>query len=290
MSKKKILKKLTVLGAAALVLLGLTGCTSGLQKQEEIMSTNVCNMLNSSEVVNTITDAEFNKYTFLASDFKDDGSAYIVDINGIGSYNNEQNKAYVSLQYRVGKEEFSSVDAKKAEAVVEALNSVIKKYEMQKFSFAPMSNVNEFNKQMGNVFESPINGFRHCQSLTYKVNNIQYNTEKGYVSFCTTSNTKYSKTTNEMRYMMIGTDSSGKPKWAWRVVPVTHYENFNQDHEIYLKATPEEIAEMQKDPSKIFDKFIEVVKTEDKNSITVRSAEIKNEKLFDDNSGYTMER
>ncbi|MBQ8844766.1 MAG: hypothetical protein IJ008_01975 [Clostridia bacterium] len=290
MAKKKILKSLTVLGAAALLVLGLTGCSSALDKQEEIMSTNVCNMLNSSQIVNTITDAEFDKYTFLASDFKDDGSAYVVDINGIGSYNNEQNKAYVSLQYRVGKEEFASVDSKKAEQVVEALNSVIQKYEMQKFSFAPMSNINEFNKQMGNVFESPVNGFRHCQSLTYKVDNIQYNEEKGYVSFCTTANTKYSKTTTEMRYMLIGTDSNGKPKMGWRVVPVTHYENFNQDHEIYLRATPEEIAAMKNDPSKIFDKFIEVVKSDNKNAITVRSVEINNDKLFNDNSGYTMER
>ena len=87
---------------------------------------------------------------------------------------------------------------------------------------------------------------------------------------------------------MVGVDSNGKPKMGWRTVIKTDYENFNQDYQIYIRVSPEEMKAMKEDPAKIFDKFVELVKSNNKEDITVRSVSVQTDKQFEDGSGYTL--
>ena len=285
---KKIGKKLAVLGATALILFGATGCSTKLEKAQESINESVVNVLNSSDYVDSFTNVEFDKYVFLAGDFNYTDGNYIVDINGLASYNNNSQKAYVTLQYEVAPDVFKDIDANKSHEVINALSDVVKEYEMKNFSFAPMNNITEFNSKMGDVFESPVKNYKHHSSLTYKVNNLEFNEQEGYVSFCTKSNVKYYDTKNELQYVMVGVDSNGKPKMGWRTVIKTDYENFNQDYQIYLRVSPEEMKAMKEDPAKIFDKFVELVKSNNKEDITVRSVSVQTDKQFEDGSGYAL--
>lgn len=285
---KKIGKKLAVLGATALILLGATGCTTKLEKAQESINESVVNVLNHSDYVDGFTDVDFDKYVFLAGDFDYTDGNYIVDVNGLASYNDNSQKAYVTLQYEVAEDVFKDLDATKSHEVVNALCKIVNEYEMKNFSFTPMNNVTEFNSHMGKVFESPVKNYKHNSSLTYKVNDIEYNEQDGYVSFKTKSNVKYSDTKTEMQYTIVGFDSNGNPRMGWRAVVKTDYEHFNQDYQIYIRVSPQEMQAMKEDPAKIFDKFVDLVQEGNKEDITVRSLSVQTDKAFDDGAGYSM--
>ena len=286
---KKIGNKLVVLGATVLILLGATGCSSKLEKAQESINDNIVNVLNHSEQIDGLTNAEFDKYVFLSGDFNyTDNGNYIVDINGLASYNNNSQKAYVTLQYEVSENVFKNLDADKSHEVINALCDVVNEYDMKSCSFTPMNNITEFNSKMGQVFESPVDNYQHQTSLTYKVNDIEFNEQEGYVSFKTKSNVKYYNRRTELQYTMVGVDSKGNPKMGWRTVVRTDYEYFNQDYQIYIRVSPQEMQAMKEDNAKIFDKFVELVKTDNKQDITVRSTGIQADKAFDDGAGYSM--
>ena len=68
----------------------------------------------------------------------------------------------------------------------------------------------------------------------------------------------------------------------------TDYEHFNQDYQIYIRVSPQEMQAMKEDPAKIFDKFVDLVQEGNKEDITVRSLSVQTDKAFDDGAGYSM--
>lgn len=282
------IKKFVALGLTALAITGLlTGCSSELKDAQKNINSVGLNALNGSKIVNVMTDDEFSDYVFSGADFVLDGGNYILDVSGFSTTANNK-KAYTNMEYVVESSEFDGVDAKNSAEVINAIAKVIAEYEMTSFDYAPMKSLDKFNNSMNKTFESPVNGYKLATGLTYAVDDITFNEKDGYVSFSTRQNTDYSKTTTEMVYMFIGTDTNGNAKWGFRPQVKTYHEKFNQEHVIYIKASEEEIALMKEDNSLIFDKFVELVNEGQKTDYTVRSVNIQTDKAFDDNSGFSL--
>ena len=282
-------RKWTLLGSAALMMFGATSCSIDLINAQNHLNENVVNVLNSNEMVDKVTDVNFNKYAFLAADFVKNENSYTVDINGLALYNDNVNKSYVSLQYEVERDVLNQINKNAAHQVINSLADIVNNYEMKNISFTPMTSVNDFNKCMGKLFNSPENGYNYVSNLTYKVENIKFDYENGNVSFNTLSNTKYCKKVNEAQYVIIGTNPDGSPKSGWKMVTKTYYKKLNQEYEVSVKATDEQLKEMENDHSKIFDKFVELVNENNKEDVIAKSVNTTTSKEFNDNSGYTMQ-
>lgn len=282
----KIGKALAIFGATVILVAGLTGC-SGLKDAEEHMNNVALDTLTTSSVVLSETDEHFTGYTFAAADFAQVGDQYVIDVSGFAT-GEKYGKAYTNMEYVVGTDYFSEVDADNATEVINKVAEVVTNFEMVGFDYAPVKSLKDFNKAMGKVFESPIDGYHHSSSLTYAVEDLEFNEQEGYVSFNTRQNVKYSQTRMEMVYTVIGVDSNGNPKMGHRAQAKTYYESFNQSHQIYIKASPEEIAQMKQDKSLVFEKFIDVVNNDKKTEYTVRADNIEQGKMFDDSSDYSL--
>ena len=95
----------------------------------------------------------------------------------------------------------------------------------------------------------------------------------------------YSTTVMEPR-LIVTAGPNGTTITTTIMTPVTYYESFFQDYEIFIKATPSEIREMKLDPSKAIDKFISVVKNKEKTKYSVRGDNVQKNKQFDDGRPY----
>ena len=283
----KLGKVLAVFGATVLLVAGLTGCTPGLKDAQENMNNVALDTLTTSSVVLKETDEHFTDYTFAAADFVQVDDKYVIDVSGFAT-GEKYGKAYTNMEYVVDAGYFAEVDAQDSTQVINKVAEVVTNFEMVGFDYAPVKNLNEFNRAMGKVFESPLDGYHHSTSLTYSIDDLQFNEQEGYVTFNTRQNVKYSQTRVEMVYTIVGTDSKGNIKMGYRAQPKTYYESFNQSHQIYIKASPEEIAQMQQDKSLVFEKFIQVVNNDQKTEYTVRADNIEQGKMFEDSSDYSL--
>lgn len=287
---KKGLKRFVVIGLSLLMLTGvLTGCTPELQNAQEGLNDAALDEISVSEVVKMETNDIFTKYVFAGADVIQRDGKYMLDVSGFAT--TDKNKhAYTNMEYEVDANYFNQIDSKNATEVLNAITKVIQDYEMQSFDYAPMTSLTKFNSAMNETFESPLQSYNLSSGLTYAIDDITFNEEQGYVSFDTRQNTNYSDTKVEMVYTIIGVDSNGHPKMGYRAQSKTYYEKFNEEHTIYIKASPEEIAQMKQDKSLIFDKFVTLVKEEKKTEYTVKAGNIQQEKAFDDASEYSMSR
>lgn len=277
------LKRLVALGATVLMLTGaLTGCSKELENaQDNVNKAALDAIINNSQIVKQETSDEINNYIFSGADFVLNGEKYQLDVSGFAT-NTKNEKAYANLEYEVPASEFKDVDAKDSVEVLNAIAKVITEYEMKNFDYAPMKSLTSFNNAMNKTFESPIEGYKFSSGLTYAVEDITFNKQDGYVSFSTRQNVDYSKTTTRTVLMYTGKS----------MVPVvqthTDHEKFNQEHQIYIKASPEEISAMQADKSLIFEKFVNLVNEGQKTDYTVRAGNIQNEKPFNDAPEYSL--
>ena len=283
---KKIGKALAVFGATVILVAGLTGC-SGLKDAQENINNAALDTLTTSSAVLNETDEHFTGYTFSAADFSQVGDQYVIDVSGFAT-GEKYGKAYTNMEYIVDCGYFSEVDADNSAEVINKVAEVVTNFEMVGFDYAPVKSLNDFNKAMGKVFESPIDGYHHCTSLTYAVDDLEFNEQEGYVSFNTRQNVKYSQTRMELVYTVVGVDADGHAKMGYRTQAKTYYESFNQSHQIYIKASPEEMVQMKQDKSLVFEKFIDVVNNNKKSEYTVRADSIEQGKMFDDSSDYSL--
>lgn len=275
-------KRLVALGLTTLALAGtLTGCSKELENAQDNLNKAAIDALNNSQIVQMVTADEIKSFAFSGADFILNGEKYTLDVSGFTS-NAQNQKAYANMEYEVDAAEFASVNAEDSVQVVNAITKVIQEYEMKSFDYAPMTSLTKFNNAMNKTFEIPIEGYKLSSGLTYAIDDITFNEQDGYVSFMTRQNVDYSKTTT--RIVMI---YNGK-----KFMPVaqshTDHEKFNQEHEIYVKASPEEIAVMKENPNLIFEKFVTVVNEGQKTEYTVRAGNIQSEKPFNDAPEYSM--
>ena len=192
------------------------------------------------------------------------------------------------MEYEVSEDCFSQINVGNSLEVLRAITKVIQDYEMQSFDYAPMTSLTEFNQSMNETFESPIEDYHLESALTYAIDDITFNEERGYVSFNTRQNTHYSRTKIVLEYAVIGVDSQGHPKMGYVSRPKTYSEKFNQEHTVYIKASLEEIEQMKQNKTLIFDKFVRLVKEGRKAEYAVKAGYIQNEKNFQDGSSYEM--
>ena len=277
------LTKFVALGATALMLTGaLTGCSKELENaQDNVNKAALDAIINNSQIVKQETSDEINNYIFSGADFVLNGEKYQLDVSGFATNTNNE-KAYANLEYEVPASEFKNIDAKDSVEVLNAIAKVITEYEMKNFDYAPMKSLTSFNNAMNKTFESQLNGYKFSSGLTYAVENITFNEQDGYVSFLTRQNLDYSKTKTRIVMMYMG--KSMTPV----VQSYNDHKKFNQEHEIFIKATPEEIAAMQEDKSLIFEKFVNLVNEGVKTDYTVKAGNIQNEKPFNDAPEYSM--
>ncbi|MBE7074697.1 MAG: hypothetical protein E7376_01800 [Clostridiales bacterium] len=278
------LKRFAALGATCLLLTGaLTGCSKELEEAQDNLNKAGLAAINRSQIVKIETSDEINDYVFSGADFLLEGQNYTIDVNGFTESQNGQ-KAYACLKYDVPASEFAQIDAKDSVEVLNAIAKVVNEYEMKSFEYAPMKSLTEFNKTIGKTFESPLDGYNYSSNLTYSVKSITFNEQEGYVSFKTNQNVDYVKRVTRTTLVYNG-------KTMVPIVQTQYYhEKFNQEHEIFIKASPEEMQAMKEDKSLIFDKFIRVVKEEQKSEYVVKAGNIQNQKAFDDAPEYDMSR
>ena len=154
---------------------------------------------------------------------------------------------------------------------------------MTSYSYINVKDFNQLNNAVKSVLESPLDGYKTSSSLVYGVNNLTFNYEDGYASFTTYEDTKYSRTRTELVWTVVGVDMDGNVQYGWAVQTVTDYEGFVQEHNMYVKATAEELDAMKEDNSLVFDKFVESVNQKDKSNYTAQSVNVQKTTQFNTN-------
>ena len=279
-------KKLAILSASALLVMGFAGCSAAEKEAQQALNKSVLDAVNSSATVSAITDVKLDSFEFLAADVAREAGVDLVDVNGVAEVSGIEKKAYVSLQYEV-EDVFAGIDSSKADQVINKLNEIVQTYEISDFDCVLATKIDSVNKAMGKVFESPVDGFKHSNSLTYSVKGLSFNMEEGYYSFETMSNVRYSKSEPSVQ-MMYRLGPNGKYSWQPVSTIKTYEEKFNEGHKVFVKASAEEMAQMQQDSSLAMDRFVELVNNNQKDRYTVSTTNIQAEKSFNDGAEYSL--
>lgn len=283
----KVKQTLVILGLVGTIFtgaLGLTGCTSSEYKQaQENIDVAVTETLNSAEI-QAKEKGLFSNYTFLAADVKQENdSQYLVGINGIAERAETNKKEYTTINYLVSNSYFENEENTKNDvAIINTLAEIVKNENYQDYSIANVNDLDGLNNAMGDVTESPIDGFRENSNFLYGVGNVQFSEEDNVVSFTTKELTKFSRTRNEITYGIVSY-IDGKPQYGTVIKPVTDYESFFIDNTVYIKLTPEEMERAKVDESIVFDKFIEYVKNQQKDKYVIQQTNVADEKAFNAN-------
>jgi len=279
-------KQFAILGASAMLMLGLVGCTTAQEDAQNNLNTSIINAVNSSATITAITDIKLDDFDFLASNINQTENISYVDINGIGEISNNDKKAYVNVQYKVDSSTFSDVDEDDSVEVLNKLTEIVQTSEISNIDCVYVTDINEMNNAMSNLFECSNASYNYDSSLTYSVKNLKFNTEDNCFTFEAYSNVKYSKTTTEYIRRYIKSGKSG----SWKIIRTTEtdYKESYETQQVVVKATPEEIEQMKQDSSIALDKFIEVVNNKEKDSYFVKTIDVQSEKNFEDASEFSM--
>ncbi len=285
-------KKLIIFGATVLSALGLAGCSTALEKAQTSLSDVSKNVLNENLNFRQRLEGGIEKYKFLGANFDGNSNGeFDIEICGVSVANETKEKAYTTLYYTIPATEFNGINAKDSTAVINSLTQVVPNYEIKDFSYAPVKDFNNLNGAVKSVLESPLDEYKTHSALVYGVDNLNFNYEDGYASFTTYEDTKYSRTRTELVWTVVGWDLEGNPQYGWAVQSVTDYEGFVQEHNMYVKASTEELDAMKEDNTLVFDKFVEAVKTGDKSLYTVQSVNVVKTTEFNTNllgTDYSM--
>lgn len=291
MTKKysKVAKKLVILGFAGVMLTGiLTGCTQkDIANAQENIDSAMTSVLNLDEIKEA-EDSVFDKFTFLGADIeKAEDSKLAVEINGIANYSESDKKAYTVFNYLVSDSYFSEADSRKNEAsIINTLADIVKNENYSDYSITNVSNLESLNDSMGKATESPVEGFKVENNFLYGVSNVQFSDEENVVSFSTKELTKFYRTRLETSYGITGY-TDGKPKFGMVTKSVTDHETFFIDNNVYLKLTPEEMAQAKSNESLVFEKFAEYVKGGNTGKYVIQQTNISSQKELNANmKGY----
>ena len=248
---KKTAKVALGLGTLGLTILGLTGCNKKLYRAQDNLNGVVLDTLNSDENSKYDIGGEFSSYSFLGSDVeKQDDSKYHVGINGI-SYSEKSNRqALTTLNYVVDDSYFSEVE-NSDNKLVNALAEIVKNEESSSIAVNKVNDINALNNTLLNCIEYD-KSFN--KNFLYGVKNFEIGDDSA--SFNAESVAQYS-------YLVMVSGGNGI------FVPVTHYSEKYINQKIAVKLSKEEAETAKQDESYIFDKFIECVKSNQKDNYSV---------------------
>lgn len=288
-------KTFIALGLSAVALASaftLAGCSeSKLTKAQNNIDHQVTSVLNQEEIQNEL-NSPFSNFTFLGANVEESNSKkYNVNINGIATYQNTNQKAYTAFNYIVNKNYFDEKSTKSNADIINTLAEIVKNEDYETYSIANVNNLQALNHAMGKATESPIDDFQFNRNFLYGVSDVNFSEEDGVVSFSTKEYVNFSRTRTVVEYAYVwhgDNDWSFEPRWT----VVTDYEPFFMDHNVYLKLTPEEMKQAKTDSSIIFDKFTEYVNGNQKDKYVIQQTSVAKEKDMGANmhSDISLER
>ena len=273
--------KFILLGVSGILATTMTACSKEYEEATQNLNSEVLRELNSDARLEQVIN--YDDFIFYGSDIRPSSLGYDVDISGKAT--SGESSGFVNLHYEIDGAIFDGVDAKNEVEVVSALCKIVQDYEAKRIEFVPVSNIDLYCKAMSSASESPIKNYDPSSAYMYSIYDLKFNENEGQFSFKTKGKMTYSTTVMEPR-LIVTAGPNGTTITTTIMTPVTYYESFFQDYEIFIKATPSEIREMKLDPSKAIDKFISVVKNKEKTEYSVRGDNVQENKQFDDGRPY----
>ena len=284
----QVKRKLMVLGLAATMFAGvltMTGCSNKeLESAQNRIDSSITHVLNSSEIQEEENDL-FSQYTFLCADVeKADNSMYSIDINGIATRADSEQKSYTTFNYIVSDSYFQNEDdLKNSASIINKFAEIVENENYTSYSIANVKNLDALNNTMREVTDAPIDGYHTTgENFLYGVSSVELSESDNVASFSTKELTKFSRTRTEVTYGIKGY-VDGKAQYGPIVRTVTDYESFFMEHNVYIKLTPEEMEQAKHDESIVFEKFVEYVNSKQKDKYVIQETNIIDSKQFDAN-------
>lgn len=268
----KNFKKFFLSGAALLIgASALAGCSSAMTKASETLNPEVVAAMNRSAVVQQVTDAEFEDFSFYAADFnRADGNKYDIDVCGVAKDTEGQN-SYVTLSYNVSDSHFAGLKQDDKVEVINAIKEMVAQEEIEEFDLVPVSSVNALNKTLKKTAERVNDDYYFTKGMVFSLSNVQINEENGTASFRLRSHNKYEKTEQRYEPGMVYDMQEGsyKPGMVWR----TYYysDDYIHTNDIYIKASAEDLQLMKLDHSYIIDHYVNYVNNGQKDNYVINS-------------------
>ena len=280
--------KAAVLSMVALLALGsltLTGCSKAMEEAQANIDNSVVTVMNADESIQERYDAQFSDFTFLCADVEGaESNQYNVDINGLITVTTDKaDTAYATLSYLVDGSYFNDMDKASHEDIINKLATIVQNEKFQSVSVEKIGDPQALSDSMGEVMESPLEGYNMSKNFLYAVGNVEFDEAENIAKFSTKDASRFSKTTVRTSYGIVGFDSEGKPRYGLVTSTKTDYQTFFLDHNVYIKLTPEEMAAAKNDHTIIFNKFNEYVKNNEKDKYVIQETNVVQEKDFSAN-------
>ena len=188
------------------------------------------------------------------------------------------------MEYEVECSFFKDITQTDTKKLYQALTHIIQNYEMKSYSSVAVNSMDKFNASVHSNVQKEEGSYDLDSSFTYGIDNLQFDATKGTVSFDTRQNVLYTNKSTHILPIYNGKYYTYIPQTE------THSKYRNQSYRITLKATPEEIAAMKKDNSKVIDKFIDVVENKKTGEYSVEQLYNVDQKTFYDGVSKDMGR
>lgn len=285
MKKNNKINRIVVLGVAGLALVtGLTGCSKPMKEAQANIDDKVVTVMNADEETMARLGGEVSNFTFLSADTtKNNNNQYNVDINGITTTKETNEKAYTTLNYLVDGKYFDSMDKATHENIINTIATVVENEKFNSISVNKVKDVKALNDAMGNVSESPVEDYCFNRNFLYGIGNVEYNESENVVSFTAKDTTEFKRTSTDINWGITGFGSDGGPEYGWVVSTKTEYKTFFMDQKVYVKLSKEDFEKAKVDESIIFQKFTEYVKNKEKDNYVIKTESVLNSKDFSAN-------
>lgn len=281
---KKKVRRIVVLGVAGLMMVGgLTACSNPIKEAQANIDDKVVTVLNADEETIARLGGEIENFTFLSADTTKQEDKYNIDINGVATAKESNQKAYTTLNYLVDGKYFDEMEKANHENVINALASIVENENFNSISVNKVGNVKALSDAMGKVSESPVEDYDMSKNFLYGIGNVEYNDAENVVSFTAKDTTKFSRTSSDLNWGVVRTNSDGSLEWGWVVSTKTEYKTFFMDQKVYVKLSKEDYEKSKTDESVIFQKFTEYVNNKQKDNYVIQTQNVMNEKDFSAN-------
>lgn len=281
-----LIKKLKLAGLATLTAVGLltlAACSPGLKQAQKDLNETMEDKINSSEAMKDIGVSKIDKYIFLGADIEKEQDKYIVELNGIAKYDNGK-QGYVNAGLKIEESKFENISNKtEKKEVLSLLTQSLKEYDFEYLEVLDVENIKDLSKAVTISVDSPVEGYRYSSGMLYGLSNPIIDYEEGYAVFQAKSYVKFSKTETTVTYGLQGVDSKGSPKFGPVIVTKTYYDQYMHKNNFYIRATQEQLKEMEQNPQLVYKKFAEMYKAKDKENYIVQSLEVEKSNEIDTN-------
>ena len=257
MKNKKIL-----VGLAAISLLGLTGCNSKYETAVSNLETTMQSLVTENNIIDN--EKTIKSYNFLELDIDKMPSNYKVDINGLLTYKEDTSSTFVDLSYTVPSSFFEDFKFYGDHKTLNKINEMVMSYEPTNISYTHINNYKALNNAMGKISEDLVDKSFN-KNFLYNISNITFDNNK--ITFDASSATKFYTTNTIMQPIYNGKTTMLVPRTEY------HYYFYDQQTNISIDATAQQIAMAQNDTAYIFDLFVDAVKN-NKGKITLNHYEV----------------